>query len=345
VLTGITYLLADRLSKSNLMASYTGEVLIRVEPVDSNAAFSMKLVQEVIGNRMKAAFIQYSIERTGDDRLRLTFRQLFDTSKIYQYVTARGEVGFWEMYSILDLSEWVKAIREKLNQEGSTALLDHRVDFMNSYKDYVGELEVYPAEILSIRKEDTSWFRTLILDPDISQAFPKDGRLVFAANEYSNGRLYAFVIRTRSWTTAILNNEDIRTAEIDYDLTGYNSITVTFHRSGVQKWQALTEKNVNKPIAILVDDLVLSTPRVEAPIRDGTAKISGFFTTDESLVLSNVLSGDALPVQLHILSRKYELALTKAKKTRVLIWTGAFIFFSILAFIIFKLLKPSNRPS
>ena len=51
----------------------------------------------------------------------------------------------------------------------------------------------------------------------------------------------------------------------------------------------MTTDNVNRPIAIVLDDIVYSAPNVNGPIEGGNSEISGNFTVEEAQDLANIL--------------------------------------------------------
>lgn len=76
--------------------------------------------------------------------------------------------------------------------------------------------------------------------------------------------------------------------QVDFTLTG----------AGAQAFGELTSRLVQKDLAIIVDDRVLSAPTVQTAITGGAGTISGSFTEGESKDLATVLNAGALPVNL-----------------------------------------------
>jgi SecD/SecF fusion protein len=63
----------------------------------------------------------------------------------------------------------------------------------------------------------------------------------------------------------------------------------------------MTRKNIDKAIAIVVDELVYSAPFVNGEIEGGRADISGGFTAKEAKQLANMMSGGYLPIRLTLI--------------------------------------------
>ncbi len=77
-------------------------------------------------------------------------------------------------------------------------------------------------------------------------------------------------------------------------------VNIRFDSQGGQRFGAVTQANVNKPFAIVLDDQVLSAPNINEPILGGSAQISGNFTTQSANDLAVLLRAGALPANLDI---------------------------------------------
>lgn len=63
-----------------------------------------------------------------------------------------------------------------------------------------------------------------------------------------------------------------------------------FNMSGAGKWANVTKNNVGKMVAFVIDDLVYSTPEVNAEIKSGTAMINGFPDQESARKISDALN-------------------------------------------------------
>ena len=81
-------------------------------------------------------------------------------------------------------------------------------------------------------------------------------------------------------------------------------INLEFNEEGARIFEELTEKNINKILAIYIDDEQVSIPIVQDKISGGKAQISGNFTVEEAKSLANNLSYGALPVPINLISQQ-----------------------------------------
>lgn len=102
---------------------------------------------------------------------------------------------------------------------------------------------------------------------------------------------------------AALSGDAIADARVDFDRSGgfgEPRISLTLTSSGAKKFAELTQGNVGKRLAIVLDNEVLSAPNIREPILTGTAEITGMFTFEEATLLALALRSGALPAPMHI---------------------------------------------
>lgn len=102
-----------------------------------------------------------------------------------------------------------------------------------------------------------------------------------------------------------LGGSDLAKAAVDFQSqTGSPVVSLTFSDAGREKFSELTKNNIDKPIAIFLDNMLLTAPVVRAHITSGQAVIEGDFSTDEAKKLAIQLNAGALPVPLTIESQQ-----------------------------------------
>jgi len=77
-------------------------------------------------------------------------------------------------------------------------------------------------------------------------------------------------------------------------------VDIVFDQQGGARFARLTQDNVGKPFAMILDGQVLSAPNILQPILSGQAQISGGFTTEAATELAISLQSGALPVELKV---------------------------------------------
>ena len=82
--------------------------------------------------------------------------------------------------------------------------------------------------------------------------------------------------------------------------TNEDVVNIRFDSQGSRKFARVTQANVNKPFAMVLDGVVLSAPNIETPILGGQAQISGRFTVESANALAVQLRSGKLPVALQV---------------------------------------------
>lgn len=102
-----------------------------------------------------------------------------------------------------------------------------------------------------------------------------------------------------------LTGADLKSAATVFDQnTGKPSVSIEFNEEGSKKFEEITGRNVGKPVAIILDDSIVSAPNVNEKIIGGKAQISGNFTVDEANKLEVQLNAGALPVPVKLVEEK-----------------------------------------
>jgi len=81
-------------------------------------------------------------------------------------------------------------------------------------------------------------------------------------------------------------------------------VSFKFSAAGGKKFGDATKENVGRQLAIVLDDRVISAPRVNEPILGGSGIISGGFTVQQAKDLSLLLRAGALPAPLNVLEER-----------------------------------------
>jgi preprotein translocase subunit SecD len=85
---------------------------------------------------------------------------------------------------------------------------------------------------------------------------------------------------------------------------GYPSVSIEFNPEGTRRFAEVTEANVNRNLAIVLDGTVQSAPVIKTAIPDGHAVVEGQFSTDDAKLLSTVLRAGALPAPVRVIEER-----------------------------------------
>ena len=103
--------------------------------------------------------------------------------------------------------------------------------------------------------------------------------------------------------TVPVTGRDLKTARVTQGQLGEPVISFSLTTDGARKFGELTAANINRQLAIVLDNRIQSAPNIESRI-DDQGQISGSFTPDEARDLALVLRSGALPASLTTLEER-----------------------------------------
>lgn len=105
--------------------------------------------------------------------------------------------------------------------------------------------------------------------------------------------------------------------------TGSPQVAISFNSEGAQLFERLTERNIKKPIAIFLDNSLISAPVVQEKISGGQAVISGDFPLAEARKLVERFNAGALPAPIALINQQTVSPTLGADSLRKVIVAGA----------------------
>ena len=200
----------------------------------------------------------------------------------------------------------------KLNKGTETNTNNDRADIAAAKKQHpllavMGTTgQGYKALVAFVNVRDTAYVNKLIRSDVAKQVLPSDLKLLWSAKASGDVRaknmfeLYALKITTANGRAPI-EGDVITDAKDQFDpLTGKPEVSMTMNSDGARRWADLTKRNINKAVAIVLDDAVYSAPNVQTEIDGGQSSISGNFTIEETKDLANTLKSGRMPAPARI---------------------------------------------
>jgi preprotein translocase subunit SecD len=103
----------------------------------------------------------------------------------------------------------------------------------------------------------------------------------------------------------LVSGGDLTDAQPGFDQRNNEPIvSFRFNTSGARKFAEVTQQNVGKPFAIVLDNQVISAPVIREPILGGSGQISGNFTVQSANDLAILLRAGALPAPLTVIEER-----------------------------------------
>jgi len=102
----------------------------------------------------------------------------------------------------------------------------------------------------------------------------------------------------------MVSGDQLVDARQAFDQDGRPIVSIKFNTAGARRFGRVTQENVGKPFAIILDDKVLSAPNINEPILGGQAQISGSYTVESANQLAVALASGKLPVKLNVMEER-----------------------------------------
>ncbi|MGC1389651.1 MAG: hypothetical protein WA816_01305 [Bacteroidales bacterium] len=192
-----------------------------------------------------------------------------------------------------------------------------------------GELSFYetytPAEILNLLKPDNQLFKLLNTDQDkresadprvgctnsenklktneyLQSAIPPKNCKLFWGKKSEKSGYCLFALKTNQDGKPLLIRSDVESVKI---VSGTDpkdqKIQIKLKAEAVSVFADATEKNINKAIAIVIDNQVYAWPVVKSAIKGGEIEVTGNFTRNEVNYFPALFNSEQLPLSFKLL--------------------------------------------
>jgi protein-export membrane protein SecD len=172
---------------------------------------------------------------------------------------------------------------------GKTALLEFRIvnnsNEASKVLDLIRDKGITPAQY----HDNPSAY------PDIQAVMPQDAS-VFESKEDS--RYYVL-------DKALLTGASLTNAKVEFGgQFGQPVVAIELNREGARTFEEVTERNIQRNLAIVLDGIVQSAPVIRSKIPEGKAVIEGSFNAESAKLLATVLRAGALPAPVKVIEER-----------------------------------------
>jgi preprotein translocase subunit SecD len=138
---------------------------------------------------------------------------------------------------------------------------------------------------------------TADLQKAIAGTVPEDSEVLYGEDVDERGKIIKRPYLVYKQT--LLTGDRLKEAKVGIDQYNKPAISISFDSEGAKIFDRVTGENVGKQLAIVLDGVVHSAPRIQDRISGGNAQITGNFTHDEAAKLAIVLR-ESLPAPMRI---------------------------------------------
>ncbi|MCT6868482.1 MAG: protein translocase subunit SecD [Apibacter sp.] len=226
----------------------------------------------------------------GTGRILVELPGVTDADRVKKLLQTSARLEFWEVYDQPTAWAYIMDVNQKIADNKLTSLL---------------KLSNRSNALAVAKLSDTAAINKIIYSDKAKKLLPVGLRyikLLWASkpDSKSNNELELYAIRGTKNNKAPLVGA-VTEASLTFDQFNRIQIGMQMGPESALVWKGMTEKNIGKPIAVVLDDVVYTAPNVNSIIPNGQSVISGNFTEREANDLVDVLKSGNLPAKAKII--------------------------------------------
>ena len=263
--------------------------------VDENRSYESqsKVIQEtvnVLEKRLESYGVEtFQITQSDFNKLTICLPHQKSIESVKNTLCTKGKLEFWPTFTCREVMEELVEIDRLYNNELSSLL---------TLSDYYYNTS---ARIGFAHQADTAKVNAFLSRPEVKEKLPKELTPMWSAYPLEdNDDCFELIAIRKSSDYATVDNSDIESAKAELS-DNWNTVSLTMTKKGSKEWEVLTEENIGRQIAIVLDGQVYSYPNVNYKIVEGKSTITGNFTSELAQELANILEVGKLPTSVHII--------------------------------------------
>jgi len=313
----------------------TDEEVIEVIRAESESAIANSF--NVLRNRIdRFGVTQPNIQKLGNSgRILVELPGVKEPERVRKLLQGTASLEFWPTYNNNEIQNYLieanallaelladeTAVEEVQEEETADSLLAAELR-QNSQEakeeaEYLKKNPLFavltPAQYQSAclgyaHYSDTAAVNKYLAMPQVKELFPAEFKPMWTvkASQLDENIFELVAIKAISADgKAPLDGGYVTDARVQFGNTGGSpEVSMSMNGEGAGIWARLTGDNVGKQIAIVLDGMVYSYPRVNGKIEGGSSSITGDFTIEEAEDLANVLKSGKLPAPATIIQEQ-----------------------------------------
>jgi preprotein translocase subunit SecD len=256
------------------LEAQTKRLLLQATNTDISAETMTQSVK-VLNSRLLTYGLKTSLQVNFDKaRISVDLPEDINKADVVQLLTNEGNFGFYETITLSEITAHSKNVNSDLEFDFQVSSSDSGIECSSSKDQKIQE------KILNYFKQNNLAGNVKLLWSQIN----------------SNSQTCLYILKTDNEGNPVLGRHDIETINSvkDQNAESFN-IEIKFKPESAKTWDDLTEKNLNKPIAIVIGDMVFYTPVVKTTMKNGMCEITGNLTEKETNFFLALVNSGPLP--------------------------------------------------
>ncbi len=278
-----------------------------IQEINSQHDYAMQSILDIMRNRIED-HDQYglgepSIQKLGDNRLVVELAGVTDISKAKNYIQRTADFELSLVKNQNQLTDIIIKIQGYIdsNMDGSLAI--------DSLMIPDGGSEGYLVDI-----ENVQAIKNLLKLDAINNLIKSNSKIVWdnksiayynQDNKYIEYKKLYLVSSNPAISGGMIQTPKAVVADMGNNNAGQWVVNLDMNKEGRKKWSKFTGANINRQVAIILDDLVFMAPFIRDKISSGSTQISGFESMEEAKDIASVLKAGELPAPISIVQTNY----------------------------------------
>jgi len=263
---------------------------------EGNTAIKVELASPQSWNDARTVVAEFSsFDRRDDDQAAGTFRLVMNDRRISQL---RDDAIHQGLETIRNRIDQFGVSEPTITRQGADQILIQLPGIQDAAraKALIGKTALLEFKLLDERTP---------VDQALAGNLPETSEVLYGREidkQTKAERKVPYVVQRR----ALLTGAELTRAEVSADPNSMGNwqVSIEFTSTGTRIFGEITEQNVGRRLAIVLDGTVYSAPRINERIPGGRAVITGQFTVEEARDLKIVLQAGALPAPVVILEER-----------------------------------------
>ncbi len=257
---------------------------------------------EVIRTRIdKMGVTQPNVQRVpGTGRIAVEMPGIKDIDRVKKMLQTSAKLQFWEVQQVQEIYPYLEQLNAVIALKSDSLGVPKNTNFVN-----LMQLSSLRANgIGNVKLSDTAVVNKILnakIAKEIRPANIKYTEFMWGYKPEANDQdhLVLYAIRSNINHKAPVDGA-VESARVNYDELGRVVVDMQMDSKGSKDWKTLTGKNVDKPVAVTLDNVVYTAPNVMNEIPNGRTQISGNFSQQEAQDLVDVLGAGKLPASAKV---------------------------------------------
>ena len=302
--------------------SHEGEFMGKLTGKSTNKEVAKALEQQVnsqvddafnvFRNRIdKFGVVSPNIQKLQDKngQILLELPGVKEPEQMTKLLQSSANLEFYEVYNGDEIGSYLMQLSEMTAPADTTA--------QNLLQLLGGVAQQGSPRVGLVAKADTAAVNAIINSAEAAQVLPSDltlvwenkateieaqknGKPVMGKNGQPLKNKYFGLVALRGEPQ--LEGDAVVSANSEHDNLKGEVVNMRMSDEGASRWSSVTKDNINRSIAIVMDNVVYSYPVVNAQITGGSSEITGHFTPEEANDLANLLKSGKMDITPRVVS-------------------------------------------